>query len=153
MAHAPAKPMLCLDEVTPDTLGFDALCVECDQQGHRMLARFAESWRDGSNRFDRTGERIVGAYLGGRLVGLCGRNRDPYDSFARAGRVRHLYVGVAHRRTGVGRALLDSIIEDAVEWFDYLNTNCPPEAAAFYERLGFVPVSAPHVTHRLVLKP
>lgn len=153
---APATPggpqPLRLGDVTPDVPGFDALRLECDREGHRMLARFAESWRDGSNRLDRPGERAVGAYWNGQLVGLCGRNRDPYDEFARAGRVRHLYVGATHRRTGIGRALVEHIIDGADEWFDYLNTNCPPEAAAFYERLGFAPIAGARVTHRFLLR-
>lgn len=145
--------MLDLGDVTPDAVGFDALRLESERQGHRMLLRFAENWRDGTNRFDRPGEQVVGAYVEGRLIGLCGRNRDPYDGFAGAGRVRHLYVALSHRRSGVGRALVERTIDGADAWFNYLNTNCAPEAAAFYERLGFAPISGAHVTHRLVLKP
>jgi GNAT superfamily N-acetyltransferase len=116
-----------------------------------MLARFEENWRNGSNCFNAPGERVLGAFLDGRLAGLCGRNRDPYDTHARAGRVRHLYVAAQHRGLGIGRLLIEAVVDGAAKWFDYLNTNCPPEAAAFYERLGFVPLAAEHVTHRLSL--
>ena len=141
-----------LGGVSPAAPGFEALRLECEAQGHRMLTRFADGWRDGSNRFDRPGERIFGAYDGQILIALCGRNRDPYDPDPHAGRVRHLYVAAQYRRLGIGRRLVETIIEGADEWFDYLNTNCPPEAAAFYERLGFVPFPAERITHRLALR-
>ena len=116
-----------------------------------MLTRFAENWRNGSNRFNRSGERIFGAYDNTILIGLCGRNLDPYDPDPRAGRVRHLYVAARFRRHGTGRLLVERVVDGAAQWFDYLNTNSPPEAAAFYERLGFRPISADRITHRLVL--
>jgi GNAT superfamily N-acetyltransferase len=144
--------MLRLGDVAPDSPGFDRLRAESAAEGHRMLERFAEHWHDGSNRFDRPGEVILGAQLDGELIGICGRNRDPFDPHPRAGRVRHLYVAADHRRTGVARTLIDAIVDGAVNWFDYLNTNCPPEAAPFYEHLGFVPVTADRITHQLTLR-
>jgi GNAT superfamily N-acetyltransferase len=118
-----------------------------------MVLRLAEAWRDGSNRFDAPGEAMFGAFLGDRLVGLCGLNHDPFDPAEHAGRVRHLYVATRHRRTGVGRLLIEAVVDRATGWFDYLNTNCPPEAAQFYETLGFVPHTAERITHRLPLAP
>lgn len=117
-----------------------------------MLERFEDNWRNGSNRFDALGEVVIGATSDDRLVGLCGRNRDPYDLHPRAGRIRHLYVTVQDRRLGIGRRLIDKIVDGAAEWFDYLNTNCPIEAAPFYERLGFGSLAAEHITHRLQLR-
>jgi len=144
--------MLRVVDITPDARGFEALSLDCERQGHRMLQRFAQNWRNGTNRFDQPGERVFGAYDGDRLVGVCGRNRDPFDDFARAGRVRHLYVSSADRGTGLGRVLVQRVIEGADQWFDYLNTNCQPEAASFYEHLGFAPVTAMKITHRYALR-
>ena len=142
---------LTIETVTPDTPGFADLSRRCSHEGHRMLERFEANWLDGSNRFNQLGEQAFGASLDGNLVALCGRNRDPYDPSPRAGRVRHLYVDVKYRRLGIGRLMIDSVIDGAAEWFDHLNTNCPPEAAAFYERRGFVPIIADRTTHRLNL--
>jgi GNAT superfamily N-acetyltransferase len=144
--------MLILAPVTPDDPGFDALLAQSLAEGHRMLMRFAENWRAGANRFTRPGELILGATSDGILTGICGRNIDPYDPAPRAGRVRHLYVAPSSRRDGVGRLLIDAIRADASQYFDYLNTNAPPTAFAFYERLGFQPLpDTCHITHRLPL--
>ena len=141
-----------LGAVTPDASGFEALRLECEAQGHRMLTRFAENWRHGRNRFNRASEIAVGAYNEQTLIGLCGRNLDPYDSNPRAGRVRHLYVAARFRHRGIGRLLLGRVIDGADQWFDNIITNCPPEAAPFYEHLGFRPISADRITHRLMLR-
>ena len=117
-----------------------------------MLLRFLENWQSGANRFDRPGEIMLGAWRGERLAGTAGRNVDPYDGNPRAGRVRHLYVAGDERRHGVGRQLILAIVSEARNWFDYLNTNAPETAFAFYESLGFVRHKVEHVTHRLMLR-
>lgn len=132
--------------------GFSALLAESQSEGHRMLLRLAENWANGSNRFLRPGEIMLGAWSGDELFGVCGRNVDPYDPGPRAGRVRHLYVAQSARRDGIGRALISAIRKDAAEHFDYLNTNAPETAFAFYERMGFVRLEGGgHATHRLSL--
>lgn len=143
--------MLRLAALNPEVAGFSALLADSQREGHRMLMRFAEHWASGENRFSLPGEVVLGAWAGEVLVGICGRNVDPYDKTPRAGRVRHLYVAVQARHGGVGRLLIRGVAGDAAKYFDYLNTNAPPEAHAFYVRLGFEPVGAPSVTHRLVL--
>lgn len=144
--------MLTLAAFDPGAAGFSALLAESQGEGHRMLLRLAENWANGSNLFVLPGEVIFGAWSGDTLVGVCGRNVDPYDHGPRAGRVRHLYVAQSARRDGVGRALIAAICEGAAEHFDYLNTNAPETAFAFYERMGFVPLAGGgHATHRLML--
>ncbi|KQN69894.1 GNAT family N-acetyltransferase [Devosia sp. Leaf64] len=144
--------MIRLAAFDPGAAGFSALLAESQGEGHRMLLRLAENWANGSNRFAFPGEIMLGAWSGDRLVGVCGRNVDPYDDDERAGRVRHLYVAQRARRDGVGRALISAIRDGAAEHFDYLNTNAPETAFAFYERMGFVPLECGgHATHRLAL--
>lgn len=144
--------MIRLAAFDPDAASFSALLAESQSEGHRMLLRLAENWADGSNRFIRPGEIMLGAWSGDELVGVCGRNIEPYDPYPRAGRVRHLYVAQNARRDGVGRALIAAICEGSAGHFDYLNTNAPETAFAFYERMGFVRlVSGGYATHRLLL--
>ncbi|MCG7392802.1 GNAT family N-acetyltransferase [Microvirga sp. ACRRW] len=145
--------MFSFQPLTPDTDGFDALLHESLSEGHGMLQRLQENWRNGTNRFLRPGEILLGAFDGRSLIGICGRNIDPYSDNPKAGRVRHLYVARSGRRQGAGYLLVTAIIDGATPSFDHLNARAPESAFPFYERLGFTRVEAdPFVTHRLRLK-
>src|SRR5215475_13736753 len=86
--------------------GIEALVSESEATGLSLVRRLVDEWRDCSNRFDRPGEALFGAWFDERLAGVCGLNVDPYLGDERIGRVRHLYVLVEARRHGVARALM-----------------------------------------------
>ncbi|WJI84205.1 GNAT family N-acetyltransferase [Mesorhizobium sp. C374B] len=95
---------------------------------------------------------MFGAWHGRELAGVCGLNIDPYFEGRDHGRVRHLFVSARHRRSGIGRMLVETVIDRARQHFAVLNTRAPQEAFGFYERLGFQPVvSEEFVTHRMML--
>jgi ribosomal protein S18 acetylase RimI-like enzyme len=115
-----------------------ALVEDSRREGFRFLQRLCDEYADGSNRFDQPGEALFGAFVDGQIVGVCGLNRDPYSGDARTGRVRRLYVAPEYRRTGVGRKLMEAVIERACEHFDRLVLRTDNgAAAAFYEAMGF----------------
>ncbi|MFR3777734.1 MAG: GNAT family N-acetyltransferase [Enterobacter sp.] len=109
------------------------------------------NWQRGENRFNAPGEKLLGAFLNGRLVGVCGLNRDPFSQQPRAGRIRHLYVSAIARAGGrLVKQLLTVVMADASIWFDFLNTHAPETAYGFYHRAGFrLGSDEPRVTHRL----
>jgi GNAT superfamily N-acetyltransferase len=118
----------------------DVLVAESEQAGWRFMRRLAEEWASGANRFDGAGEAFFAALTGGRVVGVCGLNVDPYTAEERVGRVRHLYVLSAFRRRGVGRRLIAAVIEAARGRFSALRLRTGnPEAARVYEAIGFQP--------------
>lgn len=135
------------------TEGIDALLAESEQVGIRFVRRLVEEWVSGVNRFDRPGEALFAARIGGQLVGVCGLNVDPYAAEERVGRVRHLYVLSSFRRLGVGRRLVAEVVEVARGRFDALRLRTEnPTAALFYETLGFHPSSrAASHTHGMKL--
>lgn len=145
--------MFSFQPITPAADGYDALLRESLDEGHAMLGRLRENWLNGTNRFSGTGETLIGAFHGPHLIGVCGRNLDPYAGDSRMGRVRHLYVAQSARRHGAGRLLVTAIIDGAVPFFDTLDARAPQTAFGFYERLGFTRVEAPFATHRLRLRP
>ncbi|MEB5696581.1 GNAT family N-acetyltransferase [Klebsiella aerogenes] len=143
-------PPLLIAATTPEDPGFVALRTESLEQHFNMLRRLAENWQSGKNRFNTPGEKLLGAFVRGQLVGVCGLNVDPFSQQPRAGRIRHLYIRDSHRRQGIGQQLLVSVITHSGAWFDFLNTHAPAQAWPFYERFGFRPVyDEPRVTHRL----
>ena len=142
-----------LHELPPDRVR--DLLADSEAAGSRIVRRLVDDWTDRSNRFDRPGEALFGAWVGGRLVGVCGLNIDPYAGDDRVGRVRHLDVLTASRRLGIGRQLVTRIIDSARGRFDILRlrTNSE-EAARLYEAMGFRPVGgAGELTHVLELVP
>ncbi|TGQ71389.1 MAG: GNAT family N-acetyltransferase [Mesorhizobium sp.] len=141
-----------LKRMRPTTEAFDALMQESRREGYWMLVRLHDGWASGRNKFLKQPEMLLGVYDGRQLVGVGGLNIDPYFEGRIFGRVRHLYVGAAHRRLGVGRMLVSAIVERARAHFSALNTRAPAESFAFYERLGFLRVSGEEfVTHRMLL--
>ena len=149
MAPSPPYGLLPL---TPETAGFGELLAESERGGFGMLERLRAEWVNGTNRFERRGEILVGAFEDERLIGAGGRNVDPYAVDPRTGRVRHLYVAQAFRQTGIGRMLMDRILTDAGIYFRRLNVRAPAAAFGFYEHLGFERVEGSDtVSHMLML--
>ena len=128
-----------------------ALVADSEAQGVRFVRRLAEEWVSGANRFDQPGEALFVARDDGRVVGVGGLNLDPYAAEPTVGRVRHLYVLTAYRRLGIGRRIVEEIIEAARGRFERLRLSASnPEAARLYERLGFRPrADVAHCTHAL----
>ena len=140
-----------LKRLRPTTPAFDRLKDESRLEGYWMLVRLADGWASGRNKFLKRGEALFGAWHGAELAGVCGLNIDPYVEGRDQGRVRHLFVSAPHRRAGLGRMLVETVIDRARRYFTVLNTRAPPESFGFYERLGFQRVEGEEfVTHRMV---
>jgi GNAT superfamily N-acetyltransferase len=136
--------------ISLDDVDLDGLRREALSQGFRFLERLQEEWASGANRFDAPGELLLGEFAGAAPVGIGGLNRDPWDPQPDVGRLRHLYVAEAFRRHGLGAALVHHLLKHAAESFrDVRLRTDSAEAAAFYERTGFVRCSDPTATHRL----
>jgi N-acetylglutamate synthase-like GNAT family acetyltransferase len=93
-------------------------------------------------RLARVGDKVVVADLDGSIVGLASLRLSPsieYDT--PAGQLASLVVDEAHRRAGVGRALVEAMEAEARRLGCgalFLTTAAHRAGAhAFYERLGF----------------
>ena len=140
-----------LKRLRPTRPAFHALKDESRLEGFWMLVRLADGWANGRNKFLKRGEALFGAWHGRDLAGVCGLNIDPYVEGGGQGRVRHLFVSARYRRNGLGRMLVETVIDRARQYFTVLNTRAPREAFVFYERLGFQRVEGEEfVTHRMV---
>ncbi|MEM7165828.1 MAG: GNAT family N-acetyltransferase [Planctomycetota bacterium] len=120
------------------------------REGYAFLSRFVSEWETGQNQFDEPGEVLLFAYRAGTLVGFGGLNRDPYQSHASVGRVRHVYVEPKARGEDVGSALVRELVRRAHSTFQKLRLTTD-HAGRFYERLGFETVSEHKATHVLEL--
>jgi ribosomal protein S18 acetylase RimI-like enzyme len=132
---------------------FAPLLAESERERWRLVRRLADEWAAGTNRFDGPGETLLGAWIGGELVGVCGLNVDPYAGDPAIGRIRRLYVLGAYRRRGIGQLLVQAVLRSAHTRFQSLRVRTENAAAArLYERLGFASVNGvPDSTHTLVM--
>lgn len=138
-----------------DSGNFAALADDAHREGHRFLDRMAAEWHGGTNRFDRPGELVVGAWDAGVLAGIVGRNIDPHSQDPTVGRLRHLYVRSDCRGRGIGAALARHALSGAAVHFRLIRVRMGADngaAAAMYNALGFSRVTGdPFATHALVL--
>lgn len=128
------------------------LIIDSEQEGWTFVRRLALELISGENRFDKPREALFVARRGGAVVGTCGLNIDPYIDDVSVGRVRRLYVARTARRLGVGRRLVDSVVQAASGEFRLVRVRTKnPAAARLYERCGFLTVRNPACTHVLAL--
>jgi GNAT superfamily N-acetyltransferase len=124
---------------------------ESTKEGYKFIERLWDDWACGANRFTGPGEALFLALVDGRVVGVCGLNLDPYASEPHTGRVRRFYVLPAHRRSGIGRAMLQVVIAHARNHFKQLHVRTE-EADKFYVAQGFLrTTSDSEATHVLAL--
>jgi GNAT superfamily N-acetyltransferase len=117
---------------------FDQLRAESGAEGRRFLDRLANDWASGVMRFDRPGEMLLAAYSDDdMLVGVGGITVDP--EIAGALRMRRFYIRSAFRRTGIGRAIAETLLESALRKVDTITLNAATASFRFWESLGFVP--------------
>jgi len=127
------------------------LRAESSQEGFSFIERLCKEWISGANRFNGPGEALFLAVSEGLVVGVCGVNCDPYAHDPLIGRVRRLYVSPAHRRSGIGRALLEAVVACARGHFRVLHVRTEV-AGDFFTSLGFRRVdSSTNFTHVLEL--
>jgi len=87
------------------------------------------------------GSNVFGAFQGSKLVGIAGLLIGKGQKEAHKGRLVGMYVRPSARKVGVGRRLVETIIESArhsVELIQLAVVSDNEPARRLYERLGFV---------------
>lgn len=130
--------------------GFAALRGAAEAEGLRQLSRLQAEWESGQ-RFEVTGEALLGAWVNGALVGVGGITREPSAPTAPMLRLRRFYVLPQARRKGVARAMAAALIERAAE--PMITVNAGGGSGPFWEELGFSPVHDRPWTHELTTVP
>jgi len=131
--------------------GLDLFRREADDEGIRIVSTVVDRWIDGSQRYDQPGERLLVVRVGERIVAVGGLAWCP--NVAGALRVRRFYVSPTARRQGIAQYLARELIDDSAGHTAVLTCNAMASdaAAPFWESVGFLPVDADGITHRLDL--
>lgn len=128
----------------PDKIG--QLVIEAAAEGFDNMSVLQDEWQGGQHRFERSGEILALATVGGEIAGIGGITQDFVDSGWL--RMRRFYVRPAYRRRGVGRKLALFVLEHARPYNRQIALHARgPEAEAFWPALGFCPIERENTTH------
>ncbi|MFN2234410.1 MAG: GNAT family N-acetyltransferase [Anaerolineales bacterium] len=129
------------------------LLEESREQGFEFLERLVLEYDNGTNQFQRPGEALFGIYHDQQLIAIGGLNRDPYLAESDIGRVRHVYVLLEWRNRGIGKQLIQTIIQEAKKQFRLLTLRTfSDQASSFYRAIGFqTEPKINNATHHMVL--
>lgn len=117
--------------------GFDDMRAEAYTEGYQFMERLAADWETGTTRFGREGEALLCALADGILAGIGGLTLDPV--LPGAMRMRRFYVRNPFRKHGVGRRLVEVLLEYPRGAGRVVVVNAAQGSAAFWEALGFMP--------------
>ncbi|MGP4040951.1 GNAT family N-acetyltransferase [Gracilibacillus sp. D59] len=117
----------------------DLLIDDSLSEGYKFIKRLVDEYTVGSNQFDKKGESLYVAKVDDEVIGIGGLNIDPYLNLPDVGRVRHLYVLRKNRGAGIGKKLLNTIIDEARGNFRIirLSSTDNPAAVNLYIECGF----------------
>lgn len=119
-------------------------------EGHLHISRLIDEWAARDNRFDRVGERLLGAYVGEALVGVGGVTVEAAISGAL--RMRRFYVRPEMRGRGIGRMLALALLDHARSFCTIVTVHAGNEGATkFWESLGFQSNERDGYRHHLAL--
>ncbi|EJC81595.1 acetyltransferase [Rhizobium leguminosarum bv. trifolii WSM2297] len=111
---------------------------EARQEGHLHIARLIDEWSAGDVRFERDGERLLGAYVGEALAGIGGMTVEP--GLSGALRMRRFYIRPEMRGHGIGRLLALALLNHGRDFCSVVTVHPGnPGAARFWKALGFQP--------------
>jgi len=134
-----------IHEITQD---IDELATLASGQGFESVRRLVTEHLTDTNRFNKPGEVLFGAFNGKVIVGVGGLNVDPYEIDPKIGRLRRFYVKTEFRRHGVGTQILHCVEERASNRFSKIHLFTPSKAASnFYESMGYERQSRYKVSH------
>lgn len=109
---------------------------ESKKEGYNLIEKLINDFISGKNKFNKPGEALIVYEVGGKIIGVCGLNIDPADP--ERGRMRRLYVLPQYRKKGIGRELVQELIDHSTKNFKSVSVNIGNfDISKFYEGLGF----------------
>jgi GNAT superfamily N-acetyltransferase len=125
-------------------LRLEALRAEPEAFGSDYLENLHRPVEFFVSRLEAASNCTLGAFDGVRLVGMVGFHRPEGIKVRHRAEVFGMFVAASHRRRGLGRRMLEALIEAARAEPELLQlqlavTTTLGPARALYDRLGFVP--------------
>lgn len=131
---------------------FGALREAASAEGYRFLNQLDVECAVETGIFRQLGSALFFLLSGDKPVGIGGLSVDPYETDPSIFRVRHVYIHPDFRRHGVGKMLAQAILAEARLRARLLTLRAPsPDAARFWEAVGFTAIAQFHRTHEMIL--
>ncbi|MDX1414920.1 MAG: GNAT family N-acetyltransferase [Candidatus Promineifilaceae bacterium] len=136
MVIAPELEIVKLHQLPEEDI--EPLLEESHAQGMAFVEWLVDEYISGKNRYDQPGEGLFASYSGSQMIAVGGLSRDPYLPDLHAGRVRRVYVRSSWRRKGIGKLLVQRIIDEARLHYDLVTLRTyDARGDKFYRSLGF----------------
>lgn len=131
--------MLSIQPITqPTSEDFQPLIDSSTLEGYDFIQKLWDEYQSGENTFDENGAALLGAYENNRLVAVGGVHADPYLKKPTIGRIRHVYVLPDYRRGGIGKKLVQALIDYASDQFTTFTLRTMTQHGQdFYKAIGF----------------
>lgn len=133
-----------IQEVVDLPAAIQELAKPANKEGFSFVNRLIQEFENGTNRFDRSGEFLLMAYDGQKLIACGGLNQQTNDDDdeKQIGRVRRFYVLPKYRQHGVGKQLLQHLESKAISNFSALCLHTDTQLAEhFYQKMNYVYVA------------
>jgi GNAT superfamily N-acetyltransferase len=128
--------------------GFDDMRAEASAEGYRFVDRLSNDWKANAARFDRDGEALLAVHVSETLAAIGGITHDPV--VAGALRMRRFYVRRSFRGQGIGRRLVEALLEYPQRAGRIVVVNAARRSSPFWEAVGFAPDARDGHTHVLL---
>jgi GNAT superfamily N-acetyltransferase len=126
------------------------LADAAEREGYSHIRRLVEEWENGSNRFDKLGELLLGAFDGTSMVAIGGVTIE--SSRPDWLRMRRFYVLPDFRGRGVARLLAGRLLTHARRYTPVITVHAgDARAALFWQAIGFRRSAGDTYTHILDL--
>jgi GNAT superfamily N-acetyltransferase len=149
MVSAKLKPGVSLSRIREDLPGEMPRLVEAAAgEGVRNVGKLVADFQSGAQRFDGAHAALFAAFGDGVLVGVGGMKLET-GLGKTAIRMHRFYVHPDVRGRGVGRALAETVMAEALGQMRLLTCNAQASLGAplFWQAMGFTPVAFDNITH------
>jgi GNAT superfamily N-acetyltransferase len=107
-------------------------------EGYDFVQKLWDEYQSGKATFQEPGAVLLGVYDDERLIAVGGVHSDPYLKEVSAGRIRHVYVLPEYRRGGMGKKLVQALMEYGANQFNTFTLRTMTQHGRdFYTALGF----------------
>lgn len=115
-----------------DLTALEILISSSEKEGFNFVSRLKNDWKNNTNRFNKTNEKLYTISINNLLIGIGGINNNPYNEDRNVGRIRHFYILPKYRQKGIGKHFIQFLLEENRMKYETLSLRTDTEIASFW---------------------